>query len=152
MTVFNLKALDRGNGINECRGESSREGIDNNLVPEYGSLNGSPVTKGIGIGEIPGWRRIQINGGCSNSINHSNRTIVDDTLIDGVVEECKQRRRLVLWSRIENGSDPTDTVNEGEIAVLNGSRWRAIRHLTNEFELDITGLIGSSVLRERYCS
>ena len=94
MTVLDIKAIDGRYGVNECRGERTRYRIDNNLVPEHRSLNRHSISKGIGIREIPIWRSVEIDGGCPDSINDSNRTVIDHLFIHRVIEERKQCRRL----------------------------------------------------------
>src|SRR5262245_53275892 len=111
-------------------------------MPEDRGLNRNATLKRSGTCKSGACRRVKVDRRRSNSIDDTNRTVIDHTFVDRVVEEGEQCRRFVLRPRIKNLGYSTDAINESEIAILNRSCRSCIGHLPYQFELNVTGFIG----------
>src|SRR5262245_37435117 len=86
LASLDLEAIDARYCVDEGGCKSPGRRINDDLMSLYGCLNGRSGAKGIGVREVPVRSDIQVDRGCSHSVDDPHRTVVDHPFRDSVIE------------------------------------------------------------------
>ena len=109
--------------------ECLTDSIHDNLLTQRRDLDGRARSKGIRVGEIPGWHSIQVNRGRAFSGNNPQRPVRGDPQIRRFAVKRKPGRGFIFRRSRKQSIDALDV---GVIAKLGRRRRREIDDLAND--------------------